>query len=251
MQGGEPDTLPVHTPVSHPVPPQCTQAYTHTHPCPPQTGILACRLAGTDCLTQKRMREILISVKPQAATFPSINTFSLVPSPVWQGRGKIFHSLKRALGVYSSGLGRASRGFPVMGWTARGASALRPGLLRTQGSEPHRPLLRGRLQASAFRRSDPACVLYTGGRPLAWMLVEASGPDVQNPSRFRGICEGPPDAPPLGLDSSPVALAVSAPGRPRTWGSVQTVPAPGGRNLTPGWLIHSPNCSVPARGSSL
>ena len=177
-------------------------------------GILARRLAGIDCLTQKRMREILISAKPQAATFPSINTFSLVPSPVWQGRGKIFHSLKRALGVYSSGLGRASRGFPVMGWTARGASALRPGLLRMQGSEPHRPLLCGRLQASAFRRSDPACVLYTGGRPLAWMLVEASGPDVQNPSRVRGIWEGHPDAPPPGLDSSPVALAVSAPGRP-------------------------------------
>ena len=103
----------------------------------------------------------------------------------------------------------------------------------------------GGVGTPAFRRSDLTCVLYTGGRPLAWTLVEASRPDVQNPSRFRGIWERPPVAPPLGLDSSPVAPAVSAPGCPWTWGSVQTVPAPRGRSLTPGWLIHGPVCSVP------
>lgn len=245
MQGREPGTLPVHIPVSHPVPPS-TRRCTHTHLCPPRTrdsGLQAGRHSLS--VTQKRMCEILISVKPQATAFPSISTFSLVPSPVWRGRVRIFHSLKRVLHVYSSILGRASRGLPVTGWTTRGASAPQLGILRTQGLEAHGRLLRGRLQASAFRRSDLTCVLYTGGRPLAWTLVEASRPDVQNPSRFRGIWERPPVAPPLGLDSSPVAPAVSAPGCPWTWGSVQTVPAPRGRSLTPGWLIHGPVCSVP------
>ena len=114
-----------HTACSHPrvTPgaPQHTQAHTHTHLCPPQTrdsGLQAGRHSLS--VTQKRMCEILISVKPQATTFPSINTFSLVPSPVWQGRVKIFHSLKRVLRVYSSRLGRASGGFPVTGWTTRG-----------------------------------------------------------------------------------------------------------------------------------
>ena len=235
-----------HTACSHPrvTPgaPQHTQARTHTHLCPPQTrdsGLQAGRHSLS--VTQKRMCEILISVKPQATTFPSINTFSLVPSPVWQGWVKIFHSLKRVLRVYSSRLGRASGGVQSRAGP-HGVVGTALGILRTQGSEAHGRLLHGHLQASAFRRPDLTCVLYTGGRPLTWTLVEASRPDMQNPSRFRGIWERPPVAPPPGLDSSPGAPAVSAPGRPWTWGSVQTVPAPRGRSLTPGWLIPGPNC---------
>lgn len=183
---------------------RCHPAHAHTHT-PVSSMDTGFRASGWPALTvtQKRTCEILISVKPQATIFASINTFSLVPSPEWQGRVKIFHSLKRAFRVYSSRLGRASHGFPVTGWTTRGASTLGTGVLRTQGSEPHRCLPRGRLQASTFRCSGRACVLDRGGRPLAWTLAEALGPEVQNPRRCRRDLGVASRCPAPGFDSSP------------------------------------------------
>lgn len=171
-------------------------AYTHTPVSSMDTGFQASRwLALT--VTQKRTCEILISVKPQATIFASINTFSLVPSPEWQGRVKIFHSLKRALQVYSSKLGRASRGFPVTGWTTRGASTLGQVFSGRRGLSPTDAC---RVAACRPARSDAQArpVFWTWeGDPLPGHWQRPWGLRCRILGDAKGIWEGPPDAPPL------------------------------------------------------
>lgn len=81
-----------HTACSHPrvTPgaPQCTQAYTHTPVSSTDPGFWP-ELAGTDCLTQKRMREILISVEAPSGYFSKYKYVQPWFRPRVAGAGKI------------------------------------------------------------------------------------------------------------------------------------------------------------------
>lgn len=129
-------------------------------------------------------------------------------------------------GLDRSGVGPAARPSPEQGLGPTGAPAAWPP------------------PGQRFQTAQTRPVFCTGKETPAWMLVEASGPDVQilvdseasvrglqmphpwgsTPPQWHWLCQ-PPAVPDLGVRADCTSSQ--------------------GASLTPGWLIHSPNCSVP------